>query len=266
MNNLGEHLAQYVPQSGQKTRILCESCGGGSTSEKSLIVSNENGRIAWYCFRDKCGERGQHFTGMANMPVLQAVEPPALRPYDASMFPLTREQLFLLKDGYGVDGNTAGIKSSHDGRFLLPIRTYYGDVMGWISRRPWCAPDDGTPKSLTYWHERGPLLAWNARPRYTDERASVVLAVEDQLSAIRYHQFHPQVAVVALLGTGVNQEKIGAIQRHTDNLVIALDSDATGQAFNIARKWGQAFKSCRVQILECDIKDMHASHLHSLVI
>jgi hypothetical protein len=231
-----------------------------------MIVSNEGGRIAWYCFRDSCGERGQYFTGSGIAEPSEREEPP-LRPYTQPLRWLDAIELEYFKAEYGIRADQAGIKRAfQDGnRYALPIRTYYGDLMGWISRRPWGAPDDGTAKSLTYWHMRGPLLAWNASPRYTLDRAPVVLAVEDQLSAIRAHQMLG-VATVALLGTGVNQEKIGAIQRHTDNLVIALDKDATGQAFNIARKWGQAFKSCRVLILEHDIKDMHQSSLRELVI
>jgi hypothetical protein len=262
---MSNYMGLLVPNSGDKTRVLCYECGGGSTKEKTLIVSNDAGRISWYCFRDSCGNRRQYFTGFAETPI--EPQEPALRPFYKTMVPLSDEQGRFLKTAYGIDANKAGIRWSYDdNRYLLPINTYHGDNMGWISRRPWGYKEDNfTPKSLTYWHERGPLLAWNARPRYTLDRAPVVLAVEDQLSAIRAHQFLG-VATVALLGTGVNQEKIGAIQKHTDSLVIALDKDATGQAFAIARKWGQAFKSCRVLILEDDLKDAPLEKLRRIVI
>jgi orotidine-5'-phosphate decarboxylase len=54
------------------------------------------------------------------------------------------------------------------------------------------------------------------------------------------------------------------LQQHTKHLIIALDADATGNAFALARKWGRAFDSCKVLVLKQDIKDMPLSDLTSL--
>jgi DNA primase len=71
---------------------------------------------------------------------------------------------------------------------------------------------------------------------------------------------------VALLGTGLNADKVREIQQVAQHLpvYIALDADATSQAFVLARKWGSAFMSCRVVVLDKDIKDMSDDEIKAL--
>jgi DNA primase len=91
--------------------------------------------------------------------------------------------------------------------------------------------------------------------------------VEDSLSAMRLVEFDSSLRTVAILGTGVNAEKVREIQRASvdyDEVMIALDADATGQAFTMARKWGNAFRKCRVIVLSKDIKDSSDEELASL--
>jgi DNA primase len=90
-------------------------------------------------------------------------------------------------------------------------------------------------------------------PDWTSDYDQVVL-VEDQISAVRaaYDGFH----AVALLGTNLDQEVVRAISMLKRPVVIALDADATDKAFKLAKDWGMAFKSCRVAVLPCDLKDM----------
>jgi hypothetical protein len=63
----------------------------------------------------------------------------------------------------------------------------------------------------------------------------------------------------------LNAAKVAEIQKAKAPAVwIALDADATGQAFAMARKWGAAFNYCRVCVLPKDIKDMTDEELASL--
>jgi DNA primase len=78
--------------------------------------------------------------------------------------------------------------------------------------------------------------------------------VEDQLSAISAQQ--GGVNAVALLGTHLNNDKVWEIsQWQPSQVIIALDADATDQAFKLARKWGLAFPKTRVAILARDLKE-----------
>jgi DNA primase len=105
--------------------------------------------------------------------------------------------------------------------------------------------------------DESPVLSW-----YGCNAGSVVL-VEDQISAIRVNQDTGHTAC-ALLGTGLNEEKVAEIQRYFRHVLLALDADATGQAFSMARKWGQAFESFRVVILDRDIKDSDVQTVQNL--
>ena len=62
------------------------------------------------------------------------------------------------------------------------------------------------------------------------------------------------------MGSGLNAERVRDISlARPREVVIALDEDATGNAFAIAKKWGMAWNRTRVAILEKDIKDTPAS-------
>jgi 5S rRNA maturation endonuclease (ribonuclease M5) len=157
---------------------------------------------------------------------------------------------------------------------MLPIFGPEGTRRGWISRRPWEGsplnerfPRDkgrphpseiNDPKALTYMDNDEPVQSWVG-----DRYWSTVVLVEDHISAMRV-EYDADKTAIALLGTGINEEKVAEIQRHARHVLIALDSDATGQAFAHARKFGQAFDTCRVVILTQDIKDSNREMVRSL--
>ena len=118
------------------------------------------------------------------------------------------------------------------------------------------------------------MLSWYEPNGPVEEYERGIYVVEDQLSAMRLVEyFETQLpghncSAVALLGTGINAAKVGEIQRQDVDarctVHIALDKDATGAAFAMARKWGQAFTECRVIVLEKDIKDMTDEEVEEL--
>jgi hypothetical protein len=111
-----------------------------------------------------------------------------------------------------------------------------------------------------------PVLSWYHPSGNIEEYDRGIYLVEDQLSAMRLIEYFEtqwpghNASAVALLGSGINASKVGEIQRadrdHNRTVHIALDKDATGAAFAMARKWGQAFTECHVLVLDKDIKDM----------
>ena len=157
---------------------------------------------------------------------------------------------------------------SNDSRYAVPVLNPKGQRRGIILRLPWTGTwfegyDNGDVgvKSLTFKEEPGPMLSWyNPEDKFLN---SCVL-VEDQISAMRVAQDTAYTGV-ALMGTGLNEDKVAEIQRNTGHVRIALDKDATGQAFDHARKWGMAFYSCQVVVLHKDIKDMTKEELHEVL-
>lgn len=97
-------------------------------------------------------------------------------------------------------------------------------------------------------HAKGPVQSW-----YLDTSNRLVL-VEDILSAIRVQQLG--LSACALLGTHLNNDKVREISLFKPGeVIIALDEDATDEAFKLAGRWGLAFPKIRVAILERDFKD-----------
>lgn len=189
--------------------------------------------------------------------------PADLTPYEGAIDELTLRDTAYFQDRYEIPANVSHvyIKRGDGIRYLLPIWTPHGAVRGYVSRAPW----PGAPlqtyfgkKALTYMHERGPVQSYYRSVGTT--RTTVI--VEDQLSAIK-----ASVAgfnAWAMLGMPVSENLTGyngadrvreIASLQPQEVVVALDADATDKAFWFARKWGLAFNSIRVAILERDIKD-----------
>jgi DNA primase len=130
-------------------------------------------------------------------------------------------------------------------RVLFPIRDSQGRTVAFGGR----ALDDATtPKYLNsrdtlLFHKQETLFAFDlARKPMAQERQVVV--VEGYMDAAMAHQ-HGYRNVVATLGTAVTDRHLRLLRRHVDEIVLALDADAAGQAATW-RALQQADESLRV--------------------
>lgn len=188
----------------------------------------------------------------------------SLTPYTGSMYPLGLADCDYFWSRYELHGSLAGslIYRADEPRYLLPIMGPDGTRRGLVSRVGWA----GSPiaprypaykKALTYMERALPVQAW-----YRDEAGSnskPLVLVEDQLSAIKLYSTR-QYSSVALLGVpndgNIGADRVREISRHPcSEVIVALDADATENAFQFVRKYGMCFKRIRVAILEKDIKD-----------
>jgi Toprim-like len=219
----------------------------------SMLVDGE--AIKAHCHRASCG-----FKYSAGYAVDHGLRPSRVRPYTGALALLDRADFVWLCTRFDAPISAFGAMRKSDGRYFLPIIGPEGTRRGWVSRRPWEGSPlwdagDKSPKSLTYMETDEPVQCWNTFGGVPVDVEDTVVLVEDQISATRV-LIDTSLVSVAILGTGINEEKVSELQRHARNILIALDADATGQSFSMARKWGQAFGSCRVVILSKDIKDM----------
>lgn len=162
-----------------------------------------------------------------------------------------------------------------EGRYVLPIFDPYGHERGLVLRVPWAgAPLTATrpvPKADTYRSEQGPCQSFYevalCAPYVSKTHERPVVLVEDQLSAIKLSAYGYNA--VAFLGTPVDHllsyngsDRVSEIARWAKEreVIVALDPDATEDAFKFARKWSSAFKQLRVAILDKDLKD--TDHIH----
>ncbi len=115
-------------------------------------------------------------------------------------------------------------------RVLFPIRDTQGRTIAFGGR---ALDDSTTPKYLNsrdtlLFHKQETLFAFDlARKPMAQERQVVV--VEGYMDAATAHQ-HGYRNVVATLGTAVTDRHLRLLRRHVDEIVLALDADAAGQA------------------------------------
>lgn len=262
-------------QEGYNTTIECPDCG-----QDNLSAKKENGTIAYHCWRATCGIKGYvHLYGREAMQADAA--PPKQTPvYTGPINKLTEAEANRLGAKFRLTRATvdAYVRKSF-ARYLLPICTRQGQVRGLTIRKAWegtelaekdyslRAPKSeifgsglvGPPLQSWYRSMNGDIIINNSYPLHCP--ASRIVLVEDQISAMRIAQDVPGCDAVALLGVGLNAEKVADIQADKKSVVIALDADATRTAFNHARRWGAAFRSCRVVVLTKDIKDLTEQEL-----
>jgi hypothetical protein len=276
---------------------VCPSCLGGGSKERSMsVLIEQNGVIKWNCFRASCDFKGSAFTnqGIHTKEYQQVAVQRINNPLTADLFPLSDKDYTYFSTRYSIPESIAeqAIKRT-ESRYALPIFRPNGSVRGHITRRPWDGSGLDTAdnrndsnwamKSLTYMDSFDePVQSWyysqSREPKYDTgivQGHTAVVLVEDPISALRLATYMDDMegddvsyAVCALLGTGVNAGKVREIQEVARNspVYIALDADATGQAFAMARKWGPGFRSLRVTILPKDIKDMDNDEIGALVL
>jgi DNA primase len=114
-------------------------------------------------------------------------------------------------------------------RVLFPIRDAQGRTIAFGGR----ALDAATPKYLNsrdtlLFHKQETLFAFDlARRSIAQERQAVI--VEGYMDALMAHQ-HGFHTVVATLGTAITGRHLRQLARLVDEIVLALDSDAAGEA------------------------------------
>ena len=163
---------------------------------------------------------------------------------------------YLEKDGFSEQElQAAGVISVTDDegrpydffreRVLFPIRDAQGRTIAFGGR----ALEDGVnPKYLNsrdtlLFHKQETLFAFDLARRPMAQTRQVVV-VEGYMDAAMAHQ-HGYRNVVATLGTAVTDRHLRLLQRQVDEIVLALDADAAGQAATW-RALQQADESLRV--------------------
>lgn len=232
---------------GESLRGECPVCGGGPSREASFTITRDVDGVLYRCYRASCDVRGYIPTSGR----LLQVEPKdkVLKPYFGEYRQLAEDEKAFLLHRFALHSWPAyAIGMNERGKFVFDVRDANGYGRGYLVREcTWGDPCDRA-KTRLWMHTEAPSQSF-----YRADDASIVL-VEDVISALKVYQSgHTSVA---LLGTTLNEEKVREIaQLRPNEVVIALDKDATQQSFKHARKWGLAWNRVRVAMLEKDLKD-----------
>jgi hypothetical protein len=257
-NDIALHGASL--EAGERIRIVCPVCGGGSAKEKSMDISRtDEGNIIWNCHRGSCdgssgGKGGGNLVRTRHEPRKQS-----MNPYRGDVVRLEDEQCNFLCKKIGWTEEHIGMGQPRwapdEECYAFPIFGPMGLRRGYVLRNY----AGGTQtKARTRMDEAEPHMSWY---RHRGSPSTVVV-VEDIPSAVRAAKY---VNAIALCGTGCGPDYAQEIQAHAPNVVWALDADATNLALRLHREYSLLFLTSRVQPLAMDLKDMAEVDLAKLL-
>lgn len=208
-------------------------------------------------------------------PTRSGVLPRPVRPYTGASSALTREDKEFFHRRYGLCDAASYIKRG-DGRYLLDIIGPTGLTRGTVARVPWPGSPLVKETGAPVWPKAVTYMVSATEPVQSIYRSAlsrpypVVVLVEDQLSALVLREIgYDSVALLGVPHLGASsrgangepkytgQDRVAEIAQYARGrpVIVALDADATQQAFLFARRWASAFSALRVAILERDLKD-----------
>jgi hypothetical protein len=260
--------------------LLCPFCHGGQSGERKFSITRTDSGLVYNCFRASCFDgRGFVATKGALPPGLPKKEGNKSKwkgPYTGTFEPLEEKDIAYFKRRFDLDissNSFLGVNSSN--LYVMEVRTMDGYVRGYAVRRGcWTVRSDTDPvcprtalktdpKTKVFLSNADDVsLSWHLPQRSRD--AGRLFVVEDQVSAAKVAQ--SGYVGVALMGAYLGEDKVKEISKwHPKEVTIALDADATGEAFKAVRKWGLAFPKTKVLVLRQDIKDMTKAAVQELL-
>lgn len=250
---------------GDTRRILCPFCRGGQSNERSMNITRTADGVLYNCHRVSCPSRPGFVGSGAQGPQVPIERPPDH--YEGELHTLLASDAKAFRERFGIEAGDDILYNEHD-EYVLPIYGPDGYVRGYNVRQPWDGmPRKGRPnrpKSRVYMHSLTPVQStYQGVVMGGDSR---VLLVEDQLSALKASQHAAVSWAVALMGAYLDIPRVREIAMlRPSEVLLALDADATEEAFKLARNYGLAFPKMRVVILDRDIKDTPSNKINEVL-
>lgn len=230
----GEALRQLADRSGVK---LPERASRQPDPEHVAAADALSEAAAWYhelLLRATDAQRARDYL------VKRGLKADTVRRFAIGWAPERRDQLVTHLRGKGfkdqqlldaglVRETERGLSDYMGGRVVFPIRDADGKVRGFGGR----TLGDNQPKYLnspqTTFFDKSATLYGLDLARQTIRRDGVAVIVEGYMDVVVPHQ-EGFTNVVASLGTALTERQLDLIKRSAPTIVLALDSDAAGQA------------------------------------
>lgn len=253
------HFAATI-ETGITERTECPWCGGGESNEHAFAVTRVSEAEAKYCcHRASCGRRGR--LAVWGFRLLQVSDSSTEerksftpRLYTDQTRELGDEWAAELLDLYEIrreEAHWSGWRTELvSGNLVCPVRSPLGVGRGIEVRRSKVQiPHVASPKTESYRVLDEPWMGW-----YRRTETGPVILVEDAISALKISR-HFQVA--CLHGSHLTLEMLLEILEITgvsQEIVIALDRDATSKAIKFAAEWRFLAPNFRSVPLSKDLK------------
>lgn len=247
--------------------LVCPSCLGGHSSERSFTVSMDSGGLWYKCWRASCGEKG--FIPLLSSWVGEYIPQKKRKLFTHETCPLNADQEWSFWGRYEItvsELNTNGIvqcPSRHS--FIFPVRNFSGFEIGRHERwyNWWHPPLEGRNKADYYTESEAPITYFPSDRHIIQPMRlwRTLCIVEDALSAIKMNRLMP---TCALLGSELREDVFDELRKLPfDRFIIVLDPDAWKKAIGIKEKYG-LYKDIEVKQLEKDPKDTPFTELRRL--
>ena len=256
---------------GETTRTAqCPFCFKG---DGDFSVTRTDAGLLFRCFRVKCDSKGfipsnlGEWNNREFLPRSAVVLKAEGYPFESHIIPLSDEQIFFLKNSFDINKKEIRYNKikwcSRTQRIIYPVLSPPGETIGYVARHYDKLSNtnyDGV-KARTYWINRNknyynvsfPYINYNCCDK---DGNKLFVLVEDIPSSIRVARYVPSIALLSnSIPTNAMQLLAG------QNVVIALDNDATSHAIKIKQKYSLFFKSCQVIPLDLDPKNMSDNKL-----
>lgn len=248
-------LVVGVDNNGQ----LCPFCKGGRSGERSLSMHlRDDGICLFICFRASCGKHGRVAT---NGHCVVSDGAPAQKGFEARQFTgetrlLNSEERGTLWSLYGLNQDdvkrhrlaVCTSEGINFGRLVVPVINLENKVRG-HELRVFSGFIADVPKTLHYKQLDEPWIGLFTTHAYDPKRP--VVLVEDVISAMKVaHQY----VAVSLMGSYITMSDLFEIEKVTDNVILALDRDASAKALAFKTKYRFIAPNLRVLLLQKDLK------------
>lgn len=225
---ISDYIKSLDMSDGDVIRTDCPKCGG----KKTFTVTNDGGKVLYNCYKLGCDIKGAVSYAMTAEEIWRRLRPEERKQAEAKAFvypeyfvrPCTEHvqvQKFLDRWDLHDEGVWYDVK---DKRVVFPIRKA-GVVIDAVGR----ALDGRLPKWYRY---TGSSDMYERTFNTTD---SIVVLVEDVISAITVAKVCPIATGLAIMGTSLSTAHTERI-RDFDKVIIALDPDASAKTLEYKRE------------------------------
>ncbi|MFA4954692.1 MAG: DNA primase [Patescibacteria group bacterium] len=140
----------------------------------------------------------------------------------------------LIKAGLANKGERGGVYDRFRNRLMFPIADVHGNIAGFTGRVLSADKNEAkyvnTPETLVY--KKSSILYGLDKAKGEIKKQDMCVIVEGNMDVVGSHQFNI-TNVVASSGTALTLEQLTLIKRFTQNLAIAFDADAAGNAATV---------------------------------
>jgi hypothetical protein len=226
--------------------------------------------VAFVCHRAKCSKHGRVAYGGAGGFVSSGSSGPERRDefvprvYSGAIDELPEEYCAKFADKYGFSAETCRTNIGWDPdskRSVWKIVSPAGAIRGYELRYCFGTPGPGWAKSVPYRHSPSPWIGhfWDEGTSFGRGDSSVrearrqkpLIVVEDVVSGLKVSKLSP---AASLMGTGLTFDKVVELGGISDNIVVALDLDATEKARALVSRYSFILPQVKLLCLRRDMK------------